>query len=82
MVDDGRFAEAYDLLYQLAQVGERIRIPCARDLVWICEHWDRVEEGKFCVSIWPGCRHRNNCDCSEDWPTWVSAAGSGDPPLH
>ena len=38
-----RFAEAYELLYQLMNAGIEPE-SCARELVWICEHWDRVEE--------------------------------------
>ena len=38
-----RYAEAYELLYQLL---DQIVEPdtCARELAWICDHWDRVEE--------------------------------------
>jgi len=38
-----RFAEAYEVLYRLldaAVESER----CARELTWICEHWDRTDE--------------------------------------
>lgn len=38
-----RFAEAYELLYELFSAGIESGA-CARELVWICEHWDRVEE--------------------------------------
>jgi TIR domain len=38
-----RFAEAYELLYRLL---DAVIDPdnCARELTWICEHWERVEE--------------------------------------
>jgi hypothetical protein len=38
-----RYAEAYELLYRLldAEISPEI---CARELTWICNHWDRVEE--------------------------------------
>ena len=38
-----RYAEAYELLYELL---DAVIDPdwCARELTWICEHWDRVEE--------------------------------------
>ena len=38
-----RYAEAYELLYRLL---DAVIEPdsCARELTWICEHWDRVEE--------------------------------------
>ncbi len=38
-----RFAEAYEILYELFHAGVESEA-CARELVWICEHWDRVEE--------------------------------------
>ena len=38
-----RFAEAYELLYQLMNAGIEPE-SCARELVWICEHWDLTEE--------------------------------------
>ncbi len=38
-----RFAEAYELLYQLMDAGIEPE-SCARELVWICEHWDRIDE--------------------------------------
>lgn len=38
-----RFAEAYELLYRLLDAVVEPDI-CARELTWICEHWDRVEE--------------------------------------
>ncbi len=36
----GRFAEAYELYYKLGAE----RPECARNLVWICEQWDRMDE--------------------------------------
>jgi hypothetical protein len=43
LVAERRFAEAYELLYRLL---DAVVDPdfCARELTWICEHWDRVEE--------------------------------------
>jgi hypothetical protein len=38
-----RYAEAYELLYQLLDAVVEPDA-CARELTWICEHWDRVEE--------------------------------------
>lgn len=38
-----RFAEAYEILYELFNAGIETEA-CARELVWICEHWERVEE--------------------------------------
>jgi hypothetical protein len=39
----GRFAEAYEDFYQLLNTGVEPEA-CARELVWICEHWDRIDE--------------------------------------
>jgi hypothetical protein len=41
-----RYAEAYELLYRLL---DAVVEPdsCARELTWICEHWDRVEEANL-----------------------------------
>lgn len=43
LIADRRYAEAYELLYRLL---DAVIDPdsCARELTWICEHWDRVEE--------------------------------------
>jgi hypothetical protein len=38
-----RFAEAYELLRQLFDTGTDTE-SCARELVWICEHWGRYDE--------------------------------------
>ncbi len=38
-----RYAEAYDLLYRLLNLGVEPE-SCARELIWICEYWDRLEE--------------------------------------
>ena len=38
-----RYAEAYELLYRLLDAVVEPEA-CARELTWICEHWDRVEE--------------------------------------
>jgi len=43
LVAERRFAEAYELLYRrLDAVDDPDN--CARELAWICEHWDRVDE--------------------------------------
>ncbi len=38
-----RFAEAYEMYYELLNAGADADT-CARDLIWICERWDRTEE--------------------------------------
>jgi hypothetical protein len=38
-----RYAEAYEILSELFRAGIETEA-CARELVWICEHWDRVDE--------------------------------------
>jgi pentatricopeptide repeat protein len=43
LVRSRRFAEAYDALRQLLDSGIE-PMACVRDLVWICEHWDRLDE--------------------------------------
>ena len=39
----GRFAEAYEMFYALLDAWVDTET-CARELTWICEHWDRIEE--------------------------------------
>jgi len=43
LIAERRYAEAYELLYRLL---DAVIEPdnCARELTWICEHWDRVAE--------------------------------------
>jgi hypothetical protein len=41
-----RYAEAYELLYRLLDTEDDPE-NCARELTWICEHWDRVEEANM-----------------------------------
>jgi hypothetical protein len=41
-----RFAEAYELLYRLMDAAVDPE-NCARELTWICEHWDRVDEANL-----------------------------------
>ena len=41
-----RFAEAYELLYRLLD-AEVEPDGCARELTWICEHWDRMDEANL-----------------------------------
>jgi len=43
LVESRRFAEAYEMLYQLLDSWVEMEA-CARELVWICEHWDRLDE--------------------------------------
>ncbi len=43
LVADRRFAEAYELLYELLGAGVD-PAASARELTWICDHWDRLEE--------------------------------------
>lgn len=38
-----RYAEAYEVLYRLLHAGVDTE-GCARELTWICDHWDRVDE--------------------------------------
>ncbi len=38
-----RYAEAYELLYALLD-SDISATDCARELSWICEYWDRVDE--------------------------------------
>jgi hypothetical protein len=41
-----RYAEAYELLYRLLDTEDDPE-SCARELTWICEHWDRVDEANM-----------------------------------
>lgn len=43
LVSARRYAEAYEVLYELFYSDIEPE-SCARELVWICEHWDQVEE--------------------------------------
>jgi hypothetical protein len=43
LVHQGRLAEAYEVFYRLFNSGVE-QESCARELVRICEHWDRLEE--------------------------------------
>jgi len=43
LVSAGRFAEAYEMFHELFSAGLDTE-SCARELVWICEHWDRIDE--------------------------------------
>jgi len=40
-----RYAEAYELLYELLD-ADISPADCARELSWICEHWNRPEESE------------------------------------
>ena len=43
LISSRRYAEAYELLYRLLRAGIESEA-CARELTWICEHWDRPDE--------------------------------------
>lgn len=43
LVASRRYAEAYELFYALLDKWEDMET-CARELTWICEHWDRIDE--------------------------------------
>jgi hypothetical protein len=43
LVSERRYPEAYDALYQLFNAGLEPE-NCARELIWICEHWGRIDE--------------------------------------
>jgi hypothetical protein len=43
LVADRRYPEAYDALHVLLSAGVEPET-CARDLIWICEHWGRIDE--------------------------------------
>jgi hypothetical protein len=43
LAGEGRFAEAYEMFYALLDDCVDTET-CARELTWICEHWDRVPE--------------------------------------
>jgi len=43
LFSSGRYAEAYELFYRLLDSWVDTET-CARELAWICEHWDRVPE--------------------------------------
>ena len=43
LIASRRFAEAYELLYLLLD-SDISSADCARELSWICEHWNRAEE--------------------------------------
>jgi len=43
LVSSHRYAEAYELLYRLLESGTSPE-SCARELTWICDRWNRVEE--------------------------------------
>lgn len=52
LVAAGRVSEAYEVLTHLLHEGVETE-ECARELVWICEQWDRMEEAnrmRFLVS--------------------------------
>jgi hypothetical protein len=46
LMEGRRFAEAYELLQSLAEAGAE-KASIARELAWICEQWDRVDEGRY-----------------------------------
>ncbi len=46
LVNAGRFAEAYEILSQLYDAGIETE-SCAREMVWICDHWGRYVESSL-----------------------------------
>ena len=46
LVKAGRFAEAYEILSQLYDAGLETE-SCAREMVWICDHWGRYVEASL-----------------------------------
>jgi hypothetical protein len=58
LVDQKRYAEAYDVFYAIMnQTGE----PgfCAQELAWICDHWGRTSEAqKLRQMEQPGLAHQ------------------------
>jgi hypothetical protein len=45
LISSRRYAEAYELLYELLD-SDISPADCARELSWICEHWNRVGESE------------------------------------
>jgi hypothetical protein len=45
LISARRYAEAYELLYSLLD-SDISTADCARELTWICEHWNRMEEAE------------------------------------
>ncbi len=45
LISARRFAEAYELLYGLLD-SDISTADCARELAWICEHWNQIEEAE------------------------------------
>jgi hypothetical protein len=45
LVASRRYAEAYELLYGLLESDVAIS-DCARELTWICEHWNQLDEAE------------------------------------
>jgi hypothetical protein len=45
LLAERRYAEAYELLYSLLD-SDVSTADCARELSWICEHWNRVDESE------------------------------------
>lgn len=50
-IDGRRYAEAYELLHGLLD-ADISTADCARELAWICEHWDRIEEAESLRSLY------------------------------
>jgi hypothetical protein len=46
LVNAGRFAEAYEILAKLYEDGVETE-SCAREMVWICDHWGRYVEASL-----------------------------------
>jgi hypothetical protein len=45
LISSRRFAEAYELLYGLID-SDISTADCARELTWICEHWNQMDEAE------------------------------------
>jgi TIR domain len=52
-----RYAEAYEMLYRLLDAVIEPE-SCARELTWICEHWDRVNEANVLRFNYPSAEAR------------------------
>ena len=71
LVSARRFAEAYELLYRLL---DQVVDPdnCARELTWICEHWDRPNEANVLRVNYRPPGGRSNSLCFEPGPPATS----------
>ncbi len=51
LVAQRRYAEAYEMLHRLLNAGIE-KEACARELTWICERWDRLQEANEFRSLY------------------------------